>query len=361
MITIAVYRPESATLQKMIVDFRDLEATRVVSGVGAISFTLAESQVTDFPLQADTRMALILSDDSYSHLFGTYLLGGWVWQTIGHERYVTLNGLCLNSLLMRRIIAYAAGSAQAKKSDAADNIMRAVVRENLGSLASSDRDISAYGFSVEADLSLAQSVSMAFAWRKVIDVLVDIARAAYQQNAEQLYWDIVPGSDGWSGTFQVRKSFFRDRRMSSSSALWLSPDNGTIDEIVESYDRRDTYNYVYAGGQGNGAGRVIVSLSDGGDISQSVIARAENFYDGSQYGKKSDLTAAARKHLRAGKPKTTVEAKLNDGYLIRYGRDIAVGDAVTVKGRAEYDMILRAVRLSSSDGVTTFETTLEAI
>jgi len=359
VITIAVYRPESATLQKIILDFHNLEATRVVSGVGAIAITLAESQMTDFPLQADTRMALTLSDGSYSHLFGIYLLGGWVWQTIGNQRYVTLNGLCLNSLLMRRIVAYAAGSEQAKKSGAADNIMRAVVRENLGSLASGDRDISAYGFSVEADLSIAQSVSMAFAWRKVIDVIADISRVAYQQNAEQLYWDIVPGSDGWSGMFQVRKSFFRDRRMSSPYALWLSPDNRTLGEIVESYDRRDAYNYVYAGGQGNGAGRVIVYVSDSGDISQSVIARAESFYDGAQYSERTTLTAAAHKYLRAGKPKTTVQAKLNDGYL--YGRDITVGDALTVKGHAEYDMILRAVRLSSSDGVTTFETTLEAI
>jgi hypothetical protein len=363
MITIAVYRHDSNSIWKLITDYRNLDATRVISGIGALSLTLSEDQTADIPFQADTRLALILSgdDNSYSNIFGTYLLGGWEWQTLGHEHYVTLKALCANSLLSRRIVAYAAGSAQAQKTGAADDLMRAVVRENLGSSAGTGRNISAYGLSVEADLSLASSITMAFAWRNVYDVINDLVSSAYQQNGDRLLWDTRPDSDGWSVVFAVRKDFFRDRRMSSPYALWLSADNDTLESVVESYDRRDAYNIVYAGGQGTGSNRVIVTASDSAEMAKSVIARSESFYDGSQYSDLTSLTAAANGRLQYGKPKTAVKAKLNEGYLIHYGRDIMIGDALTIKARAEYDMVLKSAHLTSSEGVTDIDLTLEEI
>jgi len=133
MISISVYRHDSNSIQKVIYDYVSLSATRVISGTGALSLVLLEDQAIDFPFQPDTRLVLILKGDegeNYSHIFGTYLLGGWEWKTIGNRRYVTLKALCLNSLLARRIVAYAASSSQAQKTGAADNVMRAVVREN---------------------------------------------------------------------------------------------------------------------------------------------------------------------------------------------------------------------------------------
>jgi hypothetical protein len=363
VITIVVYRHDSNSIQKIITDYRNLDATRVISGIGALSLTLSEDQVTDFPFQADTRLVLMLGDEngSYSHIFGTYLLGGWEQQTVRHKCYTVLKALCANSLLLRRIVAYTAGSAQAQKTGAADNLMRAVVRENLGSSAGAGRNISAYGFSVENDLSLASSISMAFAWRNVYDVINDLANLAYQQNGDQLLWDVRPSNDGWSTIFTVRKSFFHDRRMSSPFALWLSADNDTLEDVVETYDRRDSFNFVYAGGQGTETGRTIITVSDSAEINKSVIARSENFYDGAQYSDTDILTSAAQKRLREGKPKTTVKAKINEGYLIRYGRDIIVGDALTVKASAEYDMVLNAARLKSSEGITEISMTLEEV
>src|SRR5688572_17251100 len=47
----------------------------------------------------------------------------------------TITALCCNSLLDRRIVAYAAGTAYAEKTDFADDMIKALVRENLGSAA----------------------------------------------------------------------------------------------------------------------------------------------------------------------------------------------------------------------------------
>ncbi len=245
MISIVVYRHNSPTIHKIITNFYRVDAVRAVSNVGAIEVVLDVDDAVDMPLQADTRMVLTLTRGTMTHIFGAYLLGGWALQAQRDRRTLTLRGLCYNSLLMRRIVAYAAGSAQAQKNGPADDIMRAVVRENLGQAAGSGRDISAYGLSVEQDLSLAAQISMAFAWRNVYDVMSSIVDAAYQKYKELLLWDMQPINNGWDMQFIVRKNYLRDRR----GVLWLSVGTG-LDDIVEEYDRRGAYNVVYAGGQG---------------------------------------------------------------------------------------------------------------
>jgi hypothetical protein len=358
MITIAVYRHNVPTLHKLITQYQQVEATRILSDIGALQITLEESQSSDIPLRPDTRLVVFISGENFSHIFGAYLLSSWAWQTVGRMRTLTLKGLSYNVLLTRRIVAYPAGSVQASKSGAADDVMRAVVRENLGSLAGADRDITAYGFTVEPDLSLGPTISMSFAWRNVYDVITDIAQLAAQQG-QKLFWDMIPTDGGYGMKFIVRKDFYRDRRASSAHALWLSPNNA-LENLVETYDRRGSWNVVYAGGRGEGSDRTIVSVMDSNDLARSVLARAEHFFDGATYASTSTLTAGANCRLREGAPVTTVRAHLLDD-VVRYGRDVTVGDAVTIKGRAEYDMVVRTARLVAQENTHQFSLTLEQI
>lgn len=341
MISIIVYKHNSPSIHKIITDFYSIEAVRTVSDIGAIEVVLDADNAADVPLQPDTRLVLAVTRGAMTHIFGAYLLGSWVLRTQRNKRTLTLRGLCYNSLLTRRIIAYAAGTAQASKTGPADNIMRAVVRENLGASAGAIRDISSYGLLVEQDLSLAQSISMAFAWRNVYDVIVDIANAVYQQSNEKLVWDIQPVGDGWYMQFIVRKSFMRDRR----TALWLSTET-CLDDIVEEYDRRGAYNVVYAGWQGLNENRIVVDVTNENDAKCSVIARAEHFYDGASFESQQTLTAGAMQRLKSGAPRMRVNAKLVETESVYYGRDVIIGDIITVKGAREYNMILRTARLT---------------
>jgi hypothetical protein len=68
----------------------------------------------------------------------------------GKEFALTLSGPSANQILDRAVIAALGESAGAKKTDEIDNIMRAVVRENLGSLAAGIRNRSSF-LSVEND------------------------------------------------------------------------------------------------------------------------------------------------------------------------------------------------------------------
>ena len=69
-------------------------------------------------------------------------------------------------VLSGRVVAYPAGHAQANQTDQADDLMRAVVRYNLGSSATTGNgrkataSIDSALFSVQADVGLGPSLSM---------------------------------------------------------------------------------------------------------------------------------------------------------------------------------------------------------
>jgi hypothetical protein len=96
-----------------------------------------------------------------------------------------------NDLLNRRIVAYAAGSSQSDKTNQADDMMKEIVTENLGSSATAPRDLTDLNFTVAGDVTAAPSITKAFSWRNVLDVLQDIV-AISAENGTDLYFDVVP-------------------------------------------------------------------------------------------------------------------------------------------------------------------------
>src|SRR3990167_1830006 len=71
-------------------------------------------------------------------------------------------------ILTSRIIAYAAGSAQADMTDQADDMLKAIVIDNLGADATGARNISSNGISVASDLALGPSITKQFAYRPLL-------------------------------------------------------------------------------------------------------------------------------------------------------------------------------------------------
>src|SRR5690606_12984807 len=99
-----------------------------------------------------------------------------------YRRYLAYHA---NELFERRIIAYASGSSYTSKTGAGDNLIKALIRENLGSLVSAANrdgadtgaDISGY-LSVETDLSLGPTIQMAATRRNLALVIQELAQAA---------------------------------------------------------------------------------------------------------------------------------------------------------------------------------------
>lgn len=347
-VTIAIMRHDREETLAILDDFVELRAARVLSGVGALALTIPPSAA--ITTQLDTRMVVFYRNQSGNYLFGGYLLRRVVRRVEEGRELITLYGLCYNSLLERRIVAYAAGSPQASKTGPADNIMRAVVRENLGSSAGSGRNITAYGLQVESDLSLCSSVTVSFAYKKLADVMAQVAETAWGKNGERVWWDITPIESGWKHIFIARKDFTgTDRRASSRNPIWVGPEIGAIRRLSIDYDRTREITWVLAGGQGEGNLRTTATAQDSTRMGESVLNRIEAFHDASHISSAGELADAAARKLREGLPIVRLRAELQEtpGFLL--GRDFELGSAFTVRALgAQYDVVVRVIELDAS-------------
>ena len=344
--TLTFYLPEAATPIAMINAFRAMRLTRGVSRIGALNLTI-DLDALDFVPQLDTRIVVTREVDGYSWLIGGYLVRG-IRRILnnGDEAY-TIRAHCYNSLVSRRIVAYQAASAFSDKTARADNMMKAVIRENLGTLADTGRNIAAYGLTVEADLSLAGTVSAAFAFKNVYDTLGQIADIALATNAERVYWDMRPTDIGWTCEFIARKDRTgADRRFyTGSNPILVSPEVGNVAVIEIDDDRTQEINYVWGAGQGVEDERSLVTVTDAARIADSPINWMEGFFDGRNYETEAALTAAAKRALSKGEPVYTFNADLTETPNFKLGRDFAPGDLLTVSYAGERDVFVRGCTL----------------
>lgn len=245
------------------------------------------------------------------------------------QRLLQLEAVPAIELLARRIVAYAAGTAQAGKSGPADDLMKQIVRENLGTqVGDSARDISDW-LEILPDLGQAPVVSKIFARRNVLHVLGELAQAALEAGTP-LYFDIVcptmerlefrtyPGARGSDRTFP-----------DGVSPLVLSPETGTLARVERSFDYEDEVTFVYAAGQGAESERLILETGDAARIAASPFGRRERLVDARHVASSADLDAEARAALAAGRPRDTFRATVVSKPGAAYGQHWRWGDRVT--------------------------------
>jgi hypothetical protein len=258
-----------------------------------------------------------------------------------------LGGADANDLLARRIVAYAAGSAQAEMSDQADDMMKEIVRDALGGDAGAGRDMTAVGFSVGANAGAGPTISKAFAWQNVLSAAQGV-QAASRAAGSEVFFAVQPTSltsyrfDTYTGQPG------RDRRWSVSPiGMMFGLDWGNVANVVYEQDYTDEENYIYAGGRGQGAAREVQEVSDAGRIAASRWNRREGFAP-------SNATTAegvrndGRERLERQRPRLLLSADLLDTPATPYGAaGWRVGDRVTVThlGRS-FDCLIRSAYIS---------------
>lgn len=254
-------------------------------------------------------------------------------------------------LLDGRIVAYSAGSAQASMNGYADDIIKAVVRDNLGSDAGSGRDLSSLGVSVAGNLSDAPEVTKAFAWRNLLRVIQDICDASAQRGT-RLFFGFVPVIQTEVGfVFMTYTGCIgRDRGSGSSDQLRFGQAWGNLENPVLRYNWSDEVNYIYAGGQGEGSDRVIVTIGDTYRIKMSPWNRREAFADARNELSTDGVTTKARSALQAGRPKIEFNGVLLDSPVSRYGTDWSLGDIVIVEyADVSFDGLVSRVEIDVSN------------
>lgn len=257
-----------------------------------------------------------------------------------------------------RIVAYNTATTFTSKLAAADDMMKAVIRENAGALASDTaRDLSAY-LTVGNNNGQAPIIRMEFARRVVLSVLQDIAQAsAANSSPVYLAFDTTCTAPPSLGSFALMFNTYTgqrglDHRTTSGQQVLIGPDFGNLDNVELGEDSISEGNYIYAGGPDVGIARPVAPAFDTPRIGLSPFNRREVWVDASSAIDATGLQNAADKGLRANRARRVLTGDLLDTDQARYGAKWDFGDYLT----AQVDGFNFDCRVESITAVVTPET-----
>lgn len=304
----------------------------------ALQYTRAVNTITDLTLTLPDRYSYIFKNesrykDSRIEVWRRaangvdYLDTQTVWfvrnlrKTVNEKGvlYYTVSAKSGNEILKRAIVAYAGQSAQAAKIGKVDDLMQAIVVENLGSSASGTRNRAPY-LSIANSPGKGTTTTREFAYANVADILVDLAQESLTTTVP-IFFDVVYTPESKTFEFRVYANQ-RGTDRTTFNPLTLSLGEGLRSLQVE-YDYTNEANYIYCGGSGEDSDRVVVEVFDSTAIGNSAIGRRELFVNSADTADTDALNAAAYTALQASRAKKTYTAQFDGSY---YGNKFQFGD-----------------------------------
>jgi hypothetical protein len=270
------------------------------------------------------------------------------------QEYIEVYAEDANTLLQRRVTAFYAGSSQVLKSAvAADDLLKTIVSNNMGSAAAdyagaaTARQLTTALFAIQANLTQGALVSKDFAWRQMLPVLQEIAQSSTQAGT-YLAFDVVAIV---GGTFEFRTYTVQrgvDHRWpGGSNPVILDPQLGNLSNIIQADDYTQGISFVYCAGQGQDSDRVVQMATNATIAGLSPYGRFEDFQDARQSTTAAGVLSEANANLWAMRPKLTFEAQLVQTPGVQYGVQYGFGDIVTARYRnRQFDCRIEAVHVT---------------
>ncbi len=270
-------------------------------------------------------------------------------QSSNNQNLLIFSAVSAIELLARRIVAYASGTSQANKSGAAETVMKEIVSENLGADAGAGRDLSAY-MTIASDNGAGATVTKGFSWDNVLDVLQEISQ--YSVLAEDaIYFDVVYQNTGKLEFKTYAGLRGQDLSYSSGQGLIVSPQHDNLGQAVYTQDWTSEATYIYAGGQGQEADRLVVSASSADRIQTSVLNLREDFVSATMQSASSGLFSSAQSELHKHRPVRLFTGELMNTPTMRFGIEWNLGDKVTaVFDGKPFDCIINGVSVRVNAG-----------
>lgn len=270
-------------------------------------------------------------------------------QHIGGRDLVVMTGPGYSDLLKRRVVAYPAVTAESRKADQADDMMKEVVDENLGASAPAGRDITGLGFSVQADVSAGTIVRGEFAYRNVLDTLKGISDASRDIPGTQTFFGVVPIGSGWEMEFRTNVPQWGLDHAAPAGAhgpVTFSLEYGNMANPRLEWDRHDEVTVVYGGGSGEGLSRPVIDVADDVRRNESPLNRREAFHDVSEASTTLELIDGANARLDEGRIKRRFTFDVVEVPSTVYGLHWGFGDVVTaVYAGEQWDLHVAAVEV----------------
>lgn len=340
-------------------NFVSLSCGRVASGIGKFSLQMPAS-FDDSLLTAPDRMLQVWRQPTGGKLglWRVYFVRRWKFKTTGSVETLSVGGVDVNDLLRRRIVAAFAGSAQASKTDFADDMMKEVVTQAIADGVAPTPTAGTRvwaNLSIAADLGDGPTISDSFPFKKLLTasgqgVLPGLAKAAREAGTE-VFFDIVPNVvSSNSITFQFQ-TFTGQPGQDATDRVVFDNAKGNLKNPELEYDYEDEENYIYGTGQGEEADRNIQQVYDSTRYSASIWNRCEAEADARDQATDNGVREKARSTLESGRPRIRFAAQPLDTAGTRFGIDWNFGDRVTARYRnREFASIIRAVVISKDGG-----------
>ena len=337
---------------RIVDDYLSLEYTMALNEIGEMTLVLPGDHVlSNYPKNARFEIWRSVGNGPLK------LEGNTQWRIqrrtrttdeAGNRTY-TIMAKDLKSLPECRIVAYNHGDLTFGESlgDYADDIMKLVVRQNLGALASNTARSLASVLTVADDLSAGAFIAAEYAHENVFDTLKKLADSSYQ-NGTPVYFDvIVNGSPNELLFTTATVCPGTDRRTSAGSTLVIGYDQGTLGahEVVEDYTEEITY--VYAGGPGEDDMRLTSFQEDTDRSGDSIFGLREVWLDFQEADTQEKLDAEALGALHAGRPRKMLVGSILNVPGCLYGLHWGLGDYLTASADEEtFDCLVTAVHVS---------------
>lgn len=270
-------------------------------------------------------------------------LGGGIWRLVGdttwliarrqrivnpfYQQLIRITCVHPNALLAARVVAYDEESAEADKTDLADDMIKAYVRENFTAATDATRNWAASRFTVAADVGAAPSVKKAASYRTVLTVCQEIAAAATQAGT---YTGFEVTSPTETGPFTLRTYIGQrgvDHSSTSSTPVVLGLGSGSMNSVELDEDWSQLVSAVYAGGSGKKDERLVSAPAlDAALIAQSPYGRVEWFQSISGIDDTTVLDDEAARILRERRPRTVFTGDVVDSAEATFGGEYDWGD-----------------------------------
>lgn len=354
-------------------DWIDLEYTRVENEVGTLVLHLPGSSYPRSLFQKDGLIEVWRNPDWGTPYIDTNTL--WLIRRIlylvGPPAVWEITAYDLNHLLKRRVVDYNPGNTYTEKLAAADDLGKAVVRENLGTLATDTTRSLASFLTVQSDTTQAPVIRKSISRQGVLQVLQDVAGTSYE-NGTYLVFDITLGNlpQGTTPINFIFQSYVGKRGVDHSfsasnlsNVMYVGPDFGNLADGRVDEDFSDEVTRGISTGQGVDMIQAVARASDLKRINQSPYGLIEAVRSASGALVAGDLTADAQAELRAGIPHTQISGKLTLNSNLQYGLNWNWGDLISV----QVDTVMRVCHIpavhvkNNRDGGETVEPILAEV
>lgn len=317
----------------ILLPLSSLEAARAVNKPGAFTLTLPKS--TRFKkefLRKDMVFKVYkIFPDGFRNLLGNTW---WFLRKLGYnyaDETWTLSGHDTLGLLSRWIVAYSKESDFAEKtiefglSDYSDNLIKAFLRENIGTLAfDTTRDLSEF-ITIEGNFSLGAVGEKEASYQELDKVCADLAKQS-ESAGTPLYFDLVPRGQKLFFTI-VTDQLGTDRSTIQRNIRFDLPSNTLKDATLE-WDWENEVTKGFIGGDGEGAAKLVTEIANAVTIEESPFSRVERFFDEGDVWDLGVLTGLGNARMLKNRAKLLLTGNVVDTPRQQFGKDYFYGDKV---------------------------------